>query len=264
MPVSLGQCNLCPSIFYQVIDFFLFSGLYSKITLCKSNLIFSGITILSYKITCITSKHNIINLSYGFLRHSDRFVDVNKMIKRALPCVFTRIFSFHNDIQKIPPFIVFKEIPINLKVFLSESLEEIVNNYRKIEDLNVVIFTVDLHDSKSIEQYEKELVDKFHEIYSFQGISMLVGLNLKQILKNKISKKFKVSRFSLEDTARYLNLIYCYEIYNKAEDIIEIYNTILNDFLFRFRYSSPELFDQARLYGRTLLKEQFKFFTGEI
>ncbi|MFX1488428.1 MAG: hypothetical protein ACFFBI_04730 [Promethearchaeota archaeon] len=151
--------------------------------------------------------------------------------------------------------IVFKEIPINLKVFLSKSLEEVVNSYAKIENLNVIIFTVDLLNLKSMKQYEKDLIDKFHEIYSFQGISMLVGLNLKQILKNKISKKFKVSRFTLEDTAKYLNLIYCYEIYNKAEDIIEIYNKILNDFLFRFRYSSPESFTQARIYGRNLLKE---------
>ncbi|MFX1477228.1 MAG: hypothetical protein ACFFCI_03765 [Promethearchaeota archaeon] len=151
--------------------------------------------------------------------------------------------------------IVFKEIPINLIVFLSESLEDLVNNYAKIENLNVIIFTVDLRNLKSMKQYEKDLIDKFHEIYSFQGISMLVGLNLKQILKNKISKKLKVSRFTLEDTAKYLNLIYCYEIYNKAEDIIEIYNKILNDFLFRFRYSSPESFTQARIYGRNLLKE---------
>ncbi|MFW9867419.1 MAG: hypothetical protein ACFFEN_15090 [Candidatus Thorarchaeota archaeon] len=158
-----------------------------------------------------------------------------------------------NEISEIK--VVFKEIPINLKVFLSENLEEIVNNYAKIENLNVIIFTVNLLNLKSIEQYEKDLIDKFHEIYSFQGISILVGLNLKQILKNKISKKFKVSRFTLEDTAKYLNLIYCYEIYNKAEDIIELYNKILNDFLFRFRYSSPESFTHARIYGRNLLKE---------
>ena len=158
-----------------------------------------------------------------------------------------------NDFTEI--FLIFEEIPIKIKIFLTECLEEVIDNYRKIQDLNIIIFTVDLFDIRSIEPYDLDLIEKFNEIYLFQGISILIGLDIAQIFKNKISKKFKVSRFSLENKAKDLNLTYCYEIYNKTEDIIGMYNKIFNDFLFRFRYSSPELYKQARTYGKELLKE---------
>jgi hypothetical protein len=58
--------------------------------------------------------------------------------------------------------------------------------------------------------------------------------------------------------ASYLNLIYCYEIYNRKGDVIEIYKKIFDDFVFRFSYSSPELFEQAKNYGNSLLKETKK------
>ena len=54
--------------------------------------------------------------------------------------------------------------------------------------------------------------------------------------------------------AKYLNLIYCYEISNKNEDVSEIYKKIFKDFLFRFQFTRPDLYEQARSYGKTLEK----------
>ncbi|MFX1344341.1 MAG: hypothetical protein ACFFBC_05305 [Promethearchaeota archaeon] len=151
--------------------------------------------------------------------------------------------------------IIYKQIPIRIKIFLAESLEEIIKNYIKIEKLDVIILTIDLSDKKSIYQYYKNIIEEFNEIYYFQGISILVGIDMTQIFKKKASKNIRVSRYSLEDATKYLNLIYCYEIYNKKGDVIEIYKRIINDFIFRFRYSSQELFEKARLYGESLIKK---------
>jgi hypothetical protein len=155
-------------------------------------------------------------------------------------------------------FLIYKQIPIKVKIFSAETLEEVINNFDKIEKLDVIILTVNLADTNSIHQYFKDIVEEFNELYYFQGISILVGINMAQIFKEKTLKNFRVSRYSLKDMASYLNLIYCYEIYNRKGDVIEIYKKIFDDFVFRFSYSSPELFEQAKNYGNSLLKETKK------
>ena len=144
-----------------------------------------------------------------------------------------------------------------------QNLEELITDFNEIEKLDVIILTVNLFDPKSIYQYYKDILEEFNEIYYFQGVSILIGVDTEHIFKKQPSKNQRISRYSLEEITKYLNLIYCYEIYNKNEDIIEIYKKIFNDFIFRFRYSNPELFEQAQLYGKSLLKEnngQFKHF----
>ncbi|MCK4285604.1 MAG: hypothetical protein KAX18_05345 [Candidatus Lokiarchaeota archaeon] len=151
--------------------------------------------------------------------------------------------------------VVVEDVPIKTKVFLAENLEELINKSNQIEQLDVLILTVNLFDPKTIYQYYKDKIEEFNEIYYFQGISILVGIDIEQIFKNKPSKNLRISRFDLEKITRYLNLIYCYEIFNKNKDILEIFRKIFSDFIFRYKYSSPELFEQAQLYGKTLMKE---------
>jgi hypothetical protein len=158
-------------------------------------------------------------------------------------------------------FLVFEQVPIKLKIFSAETLEEIISSFDKIEKLDVIILTVNLADNNSINQYYENLIKEFNEIYYFQGISILVGIDIAKTFKEKMTRNEKLSRYSLKDTAQYLNLIYCYEIYNIRGDIIEIYKKIFGDFIFRFRYSSLELFNQAKIYGKTLLKEGKKMMT---
>lgn len=155
-------------------------------------------------------------------------------------------------------FLIYKQIPIKVKIFSAETLEEVINNFDEIEKLDVIILTVNLTDINSINQYFKNIMEEFNELYYFQGISILVGIDIAQIFKEKILKDIRVSRYSLKDMASYLNLIYCYEIYNITGDVIEIYKKIFDDFVFRFSYSSPELFEQAKNYGNSLLKETKK------
>lgn len=151
--------------------------------------------------------------------------------------------------------VVVNEIPIKTKVFLVENLEELLTKFNQIEKLDVLILTVNLFDPKTIYQYYKDIVGEFNEIYYFQGISILIGIDIEQIFNKKSLKNQRISRFNLEEITRYLNLTYCYEIHNKHKDILEIYRKIFNDFIFRYRYSSPELFEQAQVYGKLLMKE---------
>ncbi|MFX1279276.1 MAG: hypothetical protein ACFFA3_07655 [Promethearchaeota archaeon] len=155
-------------------------------------------------------------------------------------------------------FIVFNRIPIKILTFSAESLEDIIFKANKIEKLDVIILTLDLADKNSINQYDKNIIDDFFEMFYFQGISILVGIDRAQIFKKDVTKGIRISRYSLKDLAKYLNLIYCFEICNKESDVKEIYRRILNDFVFRFRYTNSELFKQARIYGNALIEKGMK------
>jgi hypothetical protein len=189
------------------------------------------------------------NLRIGIVGNKDYNKDIffNNLRDYAIETKISEEFSEY--------LLIFKQIPIRVKLFLAEHLDEIIKNYNKIEKLDVIILTIDLSDKKSINQYYKNIIEEFNETYYFQGISILVGIDMAQIIKRKASKNIRVSRYSLEDTTKYLNIIYSYEIYNKERDVLEIYRRIMNDFIFRFRYSSQELFEKARLYGERLIKE---------
>lgn len=155
-------------------------------------------------------------------------------------------------------FIIFDYIPLKLKIFFVEDLEELIENYSIIEKLDVIILTIDLFDSESLYQYFKDIIVEFNETYFFQGISILVGIDVENVFNKGTNKNRKVSRFSLEDRAKYLNLIYCFEIFNKSKDVKDILDKIFQDFVFRFQYSSPELFKEAKTYGKRLGEEHKK------
>jgi len=155
--------------------------------------------------------------------------------------------------DKLEFLIIFKHIPIKLKVFLAVRLEDLIYNFERIEKLDVLILTLNLNEPDAINYYNKALIDEFNDALSFQGLSILVGMNLGEIINNSPSKNLKISRFHLEKLTKELNLIYCFEIYNNKNDVSEIYDKLLDDFAFRFQYSSPDLFEQAKSYGKHLL-----------
>jgi hypothetical protein len=148
--------------------------------------------------------------------------------------------------------IVFKQIPIKLKIFLAKNLEDFIIKFENIQKLDVLIITLNLYDPDSLTTIKKPILNELYDIFSFQGLSFLVGMDIQHIFKKSLSKDFKISRFQLKKTTKDLNLIYCFEIFNRTKDVNEIYNTLLNDFILRFQYSNQELFETAKEYGKKL------------
>jgi hypothetical protein len=149
--------------------------------------------------------------------------------------------------------IIFKQIPIRIKVFIAETFENLLYKVNKIKKLDIIVITVNLHKIESINNLNKKLIEEFNSQFLFNGISVLVGMDLEQIFKRIPSEKYKISRYQLEKVAKDLKLIYCYEIFNKNKDIDEIFDKLLNDFIIRFQYSNRELFEKARNYGKKLI-----------
>jgi hypothetical protein len=158
-------------------------------------------------------------------------------------------FSEENNIFKI----VFKQIPIKIKAFLAENLNNLLYKFDKIKKLDILIITLNLHESESLSNINRKILEEFNTQFSFNGISVLVGMDLEQIFNKTPSKEYKISRFQLENLTKDLDLIYCYEIFNKDKDIDEIYDKLLNDFIIRFQYSNRELFEKVKNYGKKLI-----------
>ena len=151
-------------------------------------------------------------------------------------------------------FLVFKQVPINLKVFLAESMKEIMFDYEKIKRLDIIILALNLYNLSSKNRYYKEEYDEFVEYFMFQGMSVLVGLDIELIVNGTPSKDFRISRYNLVQKAKELDILYCFEILNKKNDLLGFYNKLLGDFTFKFQFTNPEILEKAKDYGKTLIE----------
>lgn len=165
--------------------------------------------------------------------------------------------SFINDVGKMIDYhemlIVYNEIPIKIRIFLSDNLEKVIDYYDKIKNIDVVILSLNLYDVKSLDEYNVEKIKELKENLMLRGVLTLVGLDVKKISNKPASfTSSKISNQDLIRKAKELEVLYCFKIENKKDDLLQFYDQILNDFIFKFQYSSPELFNQAKSYGKKL------------
>ena len=64
-----------------------------KIVLSKSNFRFARVSILRYKIACITSYHDVSYLTPSTRTNLDHFPGVGKMVEYLLTCILTRFLG---------------------------------------------------------------------------------------------------------------------------------------------------------------------------
>jgi hypothetical protein len=149
--------------------------------------------------------------------------------------------------------IIFKEIPIKVRIFTGENFNNFIYNHDKIKNLDVIILILDIFDLSSSELLEKDSFEEFKDYFAFRnGISVLVGFNSEA--DNNLDKTY-ITTDQIIEKAKKLNVIYGYEITAGKEENLEFFDRIFEDFIFKFQYSSPELFDLANLYGKELKEE---------
>ena len=147
--------------------------------------------------------------------------------------------------------LIFDQIPIKMKIFSMEDLNALVLNYEKIKKLDIIILAISIYESDSIKEINKELFENFVKDYRFQGSSVLAGIDLESVI-NSNSQNFRIIQSDIITKAKELNILYTFEITNKSTDLSELFNKILDDFIYKIRIKTPELFDQARNYGKEL------------
>lgn len=149
--------------------------------------------------------------------------------------------------------IIFKEIPIRIRIFTAESFNDIINNYERIRNIDVLILLLNIFELDSINSLKRESFEEFKDYFSFRnGVSILTGINMEG---DNSSEDTRISRSQLTEKAKELDVLYGYELTMNEKENSEFFAHILSDFIFRFQYSSPELFDLAKLYGNELMEK---------
>ncbi|TFF88874.1 MAG: hypothetical protein EU548_08340 [Promethearchaeota archaeon] len=143
-------------------------------------------------------------------------------------------------------------IPIKLKIFSADNLNQLIYSYDKIENLDVLILNVNLTNQNVADHYYKGTFQEFKEYFFFKGVSLLVGIDSNDTFPQEHGEEMK----ALVEKAKELDLIYAFKIKDDREDINEIKDIILDDFVFKFQYSSPELLEAAKDYGVELLRKK--------
>ena len=147
--------------------------------------------------------------------------------------------------------LIFDQIPIKMKIFSMEDLNALILNYEKIQKLDMIILAMNIYEIDSIKEINKEIFENFEKDYTFQGSSVLAGIDVENIISSN-SQNVRISQSDIINKAKELNILYTFEITNKSTDLSELFNKILNDFIYKIRIKTPELFDQARTYGKEL------------
>ena len=160
-----------------------------------------------------------------------------------------------NNINESPLefLIIFREIPIKIRLFLYKSFENIKFNNEKITNIDVIVFIFNILDFNSLQSFNLESFEEFKKNISFTSrISVLAGIDLEN--NNNVDKN-RISRNQMIEKSKDLDVLYTYEIKKDDRDISQFFEKILDDFVLKFYYSSPELFDLAKLYGKELLEK---------
>ncbi len=161
-------------------------------------------------------------------------------------------FSSEDLIWKF--FFLFEDIPINLKVILADSFEDLISKKIPFKRFDAIIIAANIYNDKSINIINIENYTTFSQRFMFDGISVLAGIDPFLILKNKPLVERRINEFSLIHKTRELELLYCFKIQNLQRDVKDVFDKILNDIHFKLEFLNPELFERAKAYGRILSK----------
>jgi len=153
-------------------------------------------------------------------------------------------------------FLMHNQIPLKLKVFLVEDFNKLIKNSKREKKLDIIILALNLNELSAVQNYSKEVLDYFYKRISFQGISILAGLDLNLIKNGILSDAMRISRYNLISKTKELNFIYCYEIQDKSRDFLELFERIFNECIFKFQFSNPDLFERVLSYGKEITEKK--------
>ncbi|TFG08878.1 MAG: hypothetical protein EU539_01030 [Promethearchaeota archaeon] len=156
------------------------------------------------------------------------------------------VLNFQNEIEFL---IVFQGIPIKIKLISAENFDDLIYRFDKINHLDVVVLLFSIYHSDTLNEFKKLQFEELIDYYGFQGTSALIGLDLKE---DSNSTDMLEVRQKIIEKSKELSFLYGFEIRNGEQDISEFYEVILSDFIFKFKSSSQEMFEMAKIYGNEL------------
>ncbi len=159
--------------------------------------------------------------------------------------------------EKLNEFlIIYNDIPVKIKVFNGKDFNQLNERYENIRRIDAIIVIIDIYNLNSLNGDLFKGFEEFNTLYMFRGVSILAGIDKFFIENGVVSDKLRISRINLIQKTKDLGFLYCFEIQNRNNDILEIFNKFIDNFMKKVRNINPELLERAKTYGKEL-NDQF-------
>ena len=159
--------------------------------------------------------------------------------------------------EKLNEFLIMDhDIPVKIKVFNGKDFNQLNERYENIRRIDAIIVIIDIYNLNSFNGDLFKGFEEFNTLYMFKGVSVLAGIDKFFIENGVVSDKLRISRINLIQKTKDLGFLYCFEIQNRNNDILEIFNKFIDNFMKKVRNINPELLERAKTYGKEL-NDQF-------
>ncbi len=165
-----------------------------------------------------------------------------------------KLSALRNDNnEKLNEFLItYQDIPVKIKVFNGKDFNQLNERYENIRRIDAIMVIIDIYNLNSFNGDLFKGFEEFNTLYMFKGVSILAGIDKFFIENGVVSDKLRISRINLIQKTKDLGFLYCFEIQNRNNDILEIFNKFIDNFMKKVRNINPELLERAKIYGKEL------------
>jgi hypothetical protein len=190
---------------------------------------------VSLQIGIINSNKNLFN---PFIKYLEE-----KSLSKGKP----QETSKHKEYNEY--LVIYENIPIKLKINLLKSFNDLMNNYEKTKGIDVVILLTE-QDKESLSGLSKKQLKEVDELLLSSVSFVLVQMETSSDSKNIINEHDLIHK------AKKLDVRYLFTIKPHHTEINQIFTKILDDFILKFKFLNPELFEKAKAYGIQISKKK--------
>ncbi|MFX1401063.1 MAG: hypothetical protein ACFE8V_07415 [Promethearchaeota archaeon] len=165
----------------------------------------------------------------------------------------------HNESGILHEFLtVFQDVPIKFRVYTVKDFNQILIEYESIKRVDILIMVIDIFKLDSLIDINFKDIEEFNSTYMFKGISILVGIDKYSIEHLDVLHQERINRFDFIQKSKDLGFLYCFEVKTRNQDISELFNIAINNYILKLRNTNPDLLKKAKSYGKEL-KNQLNF-----
>lgn len=147
--------------------------------------------------------------------------------------------------------LLYENIIFKLRLFFSSSFEVLEQSLSGRQRLDGLIVMTNIYDRSFLESSLREKIENLKSLIEFDNYKVLVAI------EEQFAERFKIRDKELIQKAKDLDFIYYFKLNapTKKKDVMEIFHKILSDFLLKFKYSNPEMYELAIKFGMSLKKK---------
>ena len=206
----------------------------------------------------IILKKIVYSLSFGIIGLKDY---TKKLIKNLIK-IDTEGFDSDKSLRTKNDFfkfsLMFKDVLFKIEILLFNKIKNLLNsnnnnNNNLPHKLDTILLMINVNKLKNIKKYKRKHIQKINQLLPKKGTYVLIGVNQEN---TKISDEIVEK---LIERSKKLNILYCFLLEDEEKDMKNIFRKLLEDYVFNFKYSKPELFELAKNYSKEIQKNQESF-----